>query len=472
VTDKSSSSDETPTPSARARTREEVADYLLDIGATLAAYGCPSYRIEDVIRLIADVEGFRADPFALPTGLFLRVTGMDGFGPQVHRMTRVVESGVDLTRLTVIDQIFNDVIERKSTIEQARARIRECMAGPPEWSPALVFMATVVVSGASAVFFQGGALEVLVAAIVGAVIAGGRRALTITSSSSSSSSSNKMLGFGFGFGALPTATKEEPKENAVVLSARRNSRRLLGDFLGGLFTAACAGLALRVWPETRPEVIVPAGAIALFPGMTFTTGVAEVAQKNLVSGGARLIDSAVTLLLILFGVALVSGLQGVAGVHAPEWLGGTGAAAARPGLALPYHALALLASSVAFGALFQIPRRWLWAALVSSMTGWGVATFAVRHHVPGHVTAFLAALAVCVVSNGLARATNRPSQLFQLPGMMLLVPGSFGFLSLGEFLENDTTHGLQRGFTMALVGAALVIGVLVANVIAPARKLL
>jgi len=448
--------DEAPTPSARARTREDLADYLLDIGATLAAYGCPSYRIEDVIRLIADVEGYRADPFALPTGLFLRVTSMDGAGPQVHRMTRVVESGVDLNRLSLVDRIFNDVIDRKATIEQARARIRASMAEPPEWSPVLVFAATVVVSGASAVFFQGGALEVMIAGIVGAVIAGGRRALWITSSTS----------FNFGLGASKKALP--PKENAVVLSSRRNARRLLSDFLGGLFTAVVAWLALRVWPDARPEVIIPAGAIALFPGMNFTTGVAEVAQKNLVSGGARLIDSAVTLLLILFGVALVAGFQGVVGIEPPEWLG----TAVRPGLPLPYQALALLASSVAFGALFQIPRRWLWAALVSSFTGWSVATFSLRFHLPGHVIAFLSAMAVCVVSNGLARATNRPAQLFQLPGMMLLVPGSFGFLSLGEFLENDTTHGVQRGFAMALVGAALVIGVLVANVIVPSRKLL
>ena len=56
------------------RSREELADYLLDIGATLASYGCPSYRLEDVIRAIAEAEGFRAEPFALPTGLFLRVT--------------------------------------------------------------------------------------------------------------------------------------------------------------------------------------------------------------------------------------------------------------------------------------------------------------------------------------------------------------------------------------------------------------
>ena len=83
-----------------------------------------------------------------------------------------------------------------------------------------------------------------------------------------------------------------------------------------------------------------------------------------------------------------------------------------------------------------------------------------------------AALAVCVLSNGLARVTNRPAQLFQLPGMILLVPGSFGFVSLGQLLAKKAEAGVQEGFTMALVGAALVIGVLVANVVMPPRKLL
>lgn len=78
-----------------------------------------------------------------------------------------------------------------------------------------------------------------------------------------------------------------------------------------------------------------------------------------------------------------------------------------------------------------------------------------------------------MLANFLARVTKRPSQVFQLPGMMLLVPGSFGFLSLSAFLaSNNALMGTQRGFTMALVGAALVIGVLVANVIVPSRKLL
>ncbi|MDF2694095.1 MAG: hypothetical protein K0S65_2478, partial [Labilithrix sp.] len=393
-----------------------------------------------------DVEGHRADPFALPTGLFLRVTAKDGGGPQVHRMTRVSDWGVDLARLTLVDEVFNDVVDRRATIEQARARIRAIVARPPEWSDTMVFVSTAVVSGASAVFFKGGALEVLVAGIVGAVIAGSR--------------------LGLQRGATKRAATDP---NEAAGTSRRNARRLLSDFFGGLFAASCAWVALHIWPEVRPEVIVPAGAIALFPGMTFTTGVAEVAQKNVVAGGARLIESAVALLLILFGVALIAGIGSVVGAAMPSWLEPT----QLPGLSLPWQALALFVSSLGFGAVFQVPKRWLWTTFVSSAAGWVVADVALHFRLPGHVAAFLAALSVCMFANALARITNRPAQLFQLPGMMLLVPGSFGFLSLSAFLESrDASVGTQRGFTMALVGAALVIGVLVANVIVPSRKLL
>ena len=424
------------------RSREDLADYLLEVGATLAACGCPSYRLEDVIRLIADTEGYRAEPFALPTGLFLRVRSKDGLGPQVMRMARLGDWGVDLARLASVDEIFNDVVARKTTIEEARVRIGAVVARKAEYSSLLVLLATIIVSGSAAVFFQGGAVEVLVAALVGGVVAGGRLALVSG-------------------GEGPTAT---------WLVSRRHANRLLGDFLGGLFAAASAWLALRVWPGVRPEVIVPAGAIVLFPGMTFTTGVAEVAQKNIVAGGARLIESAVSLLLILFGVALIAGVGSAVGAELPSWLERSSSAA--NGLGLPWQALALVVSAAGFAALFQVPRRYLWASFASSAMGWIVASLAVHWHLPGHVGAFCAALGVCILANTLARITNRPAQLFQLPGMMLLVPGSFGFLSLGEFLGDHTMNGLQRGFTMALIGAALVIGVLVANVLVPSRKIL
>jgi uncharacterized membrane protein YjjP (DUF1212 family) len=42
----------------------ELADYLLEIGGTLVSYGCPSYRLEEVIRVVAEIEGYSAQAFA------------------------------------------------------------------------------------------------------------------------------------------------------------------------------------------------------------------------------------------------------------------------------------------------------------------------------------------------------------------------------------------------------------------------
>ena len=417
--------------STRRRTREQLADTLLDIGATLASYGCPSYRLEDVLREVALAEGYHAEPFAMPTGLFLRITPIeserDSGAAEVHRMKRLKDSGVDLDRLTLVDEIFNDVVAHKVTLEEARARIKRVVSKPPAWSAGAVWFATMTSSAAAAVFFRGSMRDVLVSAGVGAVVGGGR----------------------------------------VFLG--KPAQRLLQDFLGGLFAAACSGLAARVFSDVSPDVVMLAGAISLFPGMTFTTGLAEVAQKSLVSGGARLIESATTLLLILFGVALVASGQQIIGMplHPPML-------STRVDLGLAANAAALVAASLSFGVIFQVPRRLWWAALVSGATGYAVTALATRHlpQNSAHVATFCAALAVCMLANGLARATNRPAQLYQLPGMMLLVPGSFGFLSLGEMLSGNVDQGAKNAFTMALVAAALVIGVLVANVLVPPRKLL
>jgi len=411
----------TPIPSTRTRSREELADYLAEIGATLASYGCPSNRLEDVIRKVANVEGYHAEPFALPTGLFLRLVPKEG--AEVHRMVRLGESAVDLERLTLIDEIFNEVVDHTITIEDARARIREVAKKPPHWSKVLVWGATTISSATAAVFFRGNVVDILMALIVGAVIGGARSKL-----------------------------------------AEHPDRRLINDFLGGLFATSCAGLATLVWPTASPEVIVLAGSISLFPGLTFTTGLAEVAQKNLVSGGARLMDAAVTLLLIGFGAALVVGFQQMVGLHVPI-------PPKRVGLGLPFQALALVVSSLSFAFMMQVPKKYLWGALLSGATAYAV-TALLANRVPTHIAAFSASLAVCVLANALARTTQRPAQLFQIPGMMLLVPGSFGFVSLGDLLNGKVEAGVAKGFEMALVAVGIVIGVLVANVVMPARKLL
>lgn len=400
---------------------EEIADYLIEVGSTLASCGCPSYRLEDTVRLIAELEGVEAAPFAMPTGFFVEVRTREG--ARVVRLARVEESGMDLGRLVAVDHIFNDVAERVLTIDEGRARLRELGAARPPYPTPLRWAAIAASSGAVAVFFGGGVVEAVAATATGLAI--------------------------FAFARFVS---------------RNPSGRFLVDFFGGAVAACAAAIAARVRPTIAYEVVVLSGVIALIPGMKFTTGLAELAKKSLVAGGARLMDTLVTFVSIVFGIAFALSVQKLLHLSPP-------AAAPREGLGLLGHAVALVISSFAFGVIFAVPRAYLWGALVSGATGY-VATALSMRFLPAHVAAFVAALSVCTLGNGLARATHRPAQLFQVPGMMVLVPGSVGFLSLGDFLQGEFLSGAAKGFQMTLIGGGLVMGVLLANLILPARKML
>ncbi len=405
---------------------DEFTDYLLEIGGTLVIYGCPAYRLEDVIRTVAATKGYEAQAFALPTGLFVSLAG-PGLRRPVVRMARVKEWGVDLDRLTRVDTIFNDVLEDRCTILVARQRLREVQASAPRYPRALQWLATAIVSGAAAVFFRGGFAEIILASLAGATV-----------------------------GILGWALNRNP------------SGRFLVEFLGGLVSALLAWGFTRHDPSLSREVLVLSGVITLVPGMTLTTGLAELARKSLVAGAARLMEAFAALLLIIFGIALAIGAEQIVGAPlvAP--------AVERAGLGLPFQIAAVLAASLSFAVLFSVPRNFMWAAMVSAALGWATTGLGQRlpGHLPGYVVAFGAALAICLYSNLCARFTQRPAQLFQLPGMTLLVPGSFGYLSLESFLRGQTVDGVSKAFTMMLVAGALVTGVLLANVLFPAKKLL
>jgi uncharacterized membrane protein YjjP (DUF1212 family) len=400
----------------------EFTDYLLEIGGTLVAYGCPSYRLEEVIRVVAEIEGYTAQAFAIPTGLFLSIT-MPGKTTPVLRMIRVKEWATNLDRLVLVDTIFNDVASDRITIKEARQRLVDLDARPPPYARALTWVAMAAVSAAAAVFFRGGAIEVAVAGATGILVA------------------------------------------LIASIIGRNAKgRFLVDFAGGLVAALLSWGLARLGVDLSQEVVVLSGVIALVPGMTLTTGLAELAQKNLVSGAARLMEAFVAFLSILFGIAFAIGIAHIVGPEAS-------AAPPRQALSLPFQALALVSGSLGIAVIFAVPRRFLGAALASGAIGY-VATALGTRYLPGHVSAFAAALAVCLFANALARALDRPAQLFQLPGMMLLVPGSFGFLSLEDFLRGDFLNGAAKGFSMLLIAGALVTGILLANVLLPPRKLL
>ena len=59
-----------------------------------------------------------------------------------------------------------------------------------------------------------------------------------------------------------------------------------------------------------------------------------------------------------------------------------------------------------------------------------------------------------------------------MPAILLLVPGSVGYRSVSALLERNVVTGVEIAFSVVLTAIALVAGVLLANVLLPARRVL
>jgi uncharacterized membrane protein YjjP (DUF1212 family) len=339
-------------------------------------------------------------------------------------MVRVTEWATDLEKLALIDRIFNDVLSRELTLSQARRLLDRIEAKPPLYGPALGLLARAGTAGAAAVFFRGGWLEIAIAAFGGLLVALAR---------------------------------------ARLVHVRRAA--LLFDFVGAVIAASVAWGASALFPQVAREVIVLAVVILLVPGMALTTGIAELVQKNLVSGAAKLMEAMVAFLSIVFGIAVVVAVEGMAGLSSPVAPPPPG----EPGLLMNFGALVVAAAG--FAVIFSVPKNLAAATMLTAAAGWVVTALGVRH-LPGTLAPFVAALSISLLANGIARVTQRPSQVFLLPALVLIVPGSFGFLSLESFLRGNFLHGAARAFDMFLTAGAIVVGLLLANVVLPARKLL
>jgi uncharacterized membrane protein YjjB (DUF3815 family) len=80
---------------------------------------------------------------------------------------------------------------------------------------------------------------------------------------------------------------------------------------------------------------------------------------------------------------------------------------------------------------------------------------------------FVAAFGVALASSAFERWRKRPAPVVLVPGILLLVPGSIGYLSMSSLMQRDTLAGIDTAFRMILTAVSLVAGLLIAGVVAP-----
>lgn len=398
-----------------------LLDYLIELGTALMSAGCPTHRLEDLLVTVAEHHGHQLDVFSVPTGLFVGLRTPEG-EPSLTTMVRVREWKHDLHLLSALDEVVNDVADEKLDIAAARQRIREVIKSPRPWSRAEQLVASGLGSAGAAVSLGGGWTDALLASCGGVVL----RAI-------------------------------------MLLLSEVSAVRTLESFVGGIVAGATAWVATQLSPGSLREVLILAIIVQLLPGLTLTTGLAELSTRNLVAGTARLMHAGITLLSLAFGIAIVVSLSKVV---TPE----LAPPSERAPLEWWWQVMALLLAALSFGVMLGLPKKQLRVALAAGVLLWGV-TLATRP-LPGVHAAFLNALALSLGANFWARLSRRPAQIFLMPGLLLLVPGALSFRSFDTLLSGDAVTGLSSAADVLLVAGGIVMGLLVANVALPPRKAL
>ena len=407
----------TGTPDLIAEEQAAVG-FLLRLGRALHSHGLPADALENALQAMSERLRLEAHFFTTPTAIFA------AFGPPERQHThliRVYPGDVNLGTLARLDAVSRDVEQGRLSVLEGSARIDAIMALPQNTRPLLRVLAYGVASAAVCRILGGGLNEVVVAGLAGLLT-----------------------------GVISLASKRLPHGTHVF------------ELVAAL---AVSGLVTSLAALTEMRLSIPTatlgGIIVLVPGLTVTVAMTELARRHLAAGTARLSGAFLVFVAIAFGVAVgsevaeavVGNARSVAPRRLPEWT----------------LTLALTVAPLAFGVLLRARPKdfpWFW---LSATIGYTTVRLGALSFGPA-LSASLGSLVVGILANLYDRRGWGPAAVPQVPGVLLLVPGSIGYRSLASLLDQNVAVGVTAGFTMILTAVAIAGGLLVSSVLVPTRR--
>jgi len=389
--------------------------FVLKLGRALARAGYPTHRLEDALTDVSTRLELRGQFFVTPTSIFA------SFGPDERQHThliRVEPGSTDLGAIASVEEIGRRVAYGRMDPAHGITELDAFEAAPspyPTWASLLAF----VVSSACAARFLGGAMrEIVAAGAVGALV-----------------------------GIVSLASRGSPSLARVAEAATA--------FAAAFALAGATRLALPM----STTIAALAGLIALLPGLPLVVAMAELVARHLVSGTSRFVGAVMTLVGLVFGVALGAAAANIV-FHGPPL---TRTPVPPAGWTL---GIALALAPASFLVLMRGRARHLPMVFVVCVAGFfggrlGAAMFGPELGI------VMGSLSAGVAANLASRWTGISVGVTLPPGLLLLVPGSIGFRGLALMLDDRVLDGVQAAFRMVIMLSALAAGLFAATTLAP-----
>lgn len=413
--------------SSAVEARTRIA-FVVETARRLHQYGTAAPRLEGAIDKLSAHLGLCAQVWSSPTAIIISFTdgdldaAADARLAEVTQVIRLAPGDIDLRHLTEVNEIAEDVIAGRLNISEGFHQLHTLTDRIGPRARVLEIICYGLVSASLAVLLHSAWPDLAAAGAIGLIV-----------------------------GALATFSGDRPR-----------LRNALEAICGLLVTMLATVISLYVVPLTLQSVVL-ASLIVLLPGMTLTMAARELSTQHLVSGVARFAGAITTLIKLAFGTEVANELckllnllpQAPSQPPVPEWM----------------TWIALCAASYAFAVLFRAARRDFPLVMASAAVGFMLTYFASRYSSP-QFGVFVAGLAMGALSNLYARATDRPGALVREPGIILLVPGSIGFLSISLIAGREVFLGINTALSLIAILVCLVAGLLFGDLIVTPRRAL
>ncbi len=389
------------------------------LGAAFHSYGAAAHSLESALGNVSRALKLRGQFFCIPTMIMASFDTGDG---NKQALTRVKPADVNLRKMLMLDELGDEIIAEQITLEEANQKL-EAIIKRKSYSAVLEVLAHGIISAIATVFFRGSVVDIIAASFLGLIV-----------------------------GIISFACKN------------REATDRFHEFLAAFITAVCASILFIYGQNFSIQLVTLASLIVLMPGLSLTIAMTELATHNLVAGTARLMGAIVSFMKMAFGVLL--------GYSLVQHFNTTVRYIDLNNPVAEYWKwVALLIAPLAFMILFRGRFRDLpWILLAGSLAY--LCSYYVSIRFGASAAAFAAALVVGASSNIYARIFKHPAATIELPGLILLVPGSIGFRGLSFLIQKETLIGINTAFEMFLITTAIVGGLLLSNIIvAPRRSL-
>ncbi len=237
---------------------KERLNCVMDIGEQMLLSGAEVHRVEDSVnRMCTALGASRVDCFIITSSMVVTVYGENG---GVHTETRRIRSaGTDFYKLDRLNHLSRRVCNEGLDIDAIRQELALILKGKayPFFVECFVYA---VIAAAFTVFFGGGPLESLLAALIGLVV-----------------------------------------RLAVFLSDKFIGNAIFAKFFSSFSITALAHLFALSGAVSTPDQMIIGNIMLIIPGLGFTNALRDLFVGDSIAGTLRLLEAALAAVSIAAG---------------------------------------------------------------------------------------------------------------------------------------------------------------------------